>query len=79
MGGSGAGGALSGPDGIGGGGVGQGQPTNEGVSEVEPVTPVEDCAPNDFDCQPQKNGFKAPGGGDPEPPDTPKGPEDFTL
>jgi hypothetical protein len=52
----------------------QAQPTNPGISEVEPGTPVEDCKPSDPDCL----SLKAPGG-DPEPTPPPDGPDDLTF
>ena len=80
VGGSGAGGGLSGMDGSGVGGDlggGQGQPTNEGVSDVEPGTPVEcEKNPNHADCK--ELGLTAPGGEEPDP-KPPGGPGDLTL
>ena len=64
--------------GLGGGGdAPQAQPSIADVNNVEPATPVEDCAPNDFDCEAQKKGLAPNPPSDPEPP--PHGPGDLTM
>jgi len=73
--GAGGNGALGGD--VPGGDAPQAQPSIADVNEVEPATPVEDCAPNDFDCESQKKGFAPKPPSDPEPPS--HGPGDLTM
>ena len=76
----GSGGGLSGMDGNPGGGLGgvdggQAQPTNEGVSDVEPGTPVEcEDDPTHINCK--ELGLTAP---NPQPPPPNPGADDLTL